>query len=348
MMIARYAGRHLGWTDGAQRARALLGAAYTTNTKRVYMAAWERFRFFCSERHLRALPAHYTTLAAYVGWLHLRGTVAHASLGTYLAPIDTVHELAGFALPSAHPVFSRLRKGYLRLRAAAAGGMQRAVGALPAEIIFRGLRLAGAGATPEQRRVCAGLVLAFLMFNRPGAASAMRAADLHFTSAGLRVQQAFHKSEARTRARSAFLVPVHPLGYSHDTPLTFLRAYRRAFLAAGGQPFDPLFAAPGLTPGPRVTSAWLHALLSWLRATPPLGVPWTGKSIRSGAATAANAVGVPLPVVAAYMEHSESAVTARHYIDARSLPTSAAWEFFGRYISDWTGSPRPVRRGGYA
>lgn len=74
---------------------------------------------------------------------------------------------------------------------------------------------------------------------------------------------------------------------------------------------------------------------------------WPGRSIRSGAATAANAIGQPLAVVAAYMEHGETAVTARHYIDARLLPTAAAWDFFGRYISDWSGSLGPTRRGGY-
>jgi len=56
----------------------------------------------------------------------------------------------------------------------------------------------------------------------------------------------------------------------------------------------------------------------------PIGTPWTGKSICSGAATAANAVGAPLSVVAAYMEHSSLLTTARHYVDARILPTAAA------------------------
>ncbi|KAK1858522.1 hypothetical protein I4F81_001123 [Pyropia yezoensis] len=94
----------------------------------------------------------------------------------------------------------------------------------------------------------------------------MRAVDLTFTPQGLHVQQAFHKSEAWTRARSAFLVPVHPAGYTSDPPLLFLRA---------------------------------------------------------------------------------PTVTARHYIDARLLPSAAASEFFGGYISDWSGFPGPARKGGY-
>eukprot|EP00168_Porphyra_purpurea_P002131 TRINITY_DN124_c0_g1_i4.p1 TRINITY_DN124_c0_g1~~TRINITY_DN124_c0_g1_i4.p1 ORF type:complete len:257 (-),score=28.79 TRINITY_DN124_c0_g1_i4:623-1303(-) len=222
------------------------------------------------------------------------------------------------------------------------------VGPIPADLILRAVLGREELVTAERRRVYAGLVLAFLMFNRPGAAAALRAADMVFTHQGLRVQQPFHKIETRTRARSAFLIPVHPNGYRADAPLRFLWRFRRDYLAGGDSLWSPIFAGPGEVPGPRVTSRWLKKLLLWLGVSPPVGVRWSGKSLRSGAATAANSVRVPLPVVAAYMEHGETAVTARHYIDARLLPTAAAWVFFGRYISDWAGTPGPVRRGGYA
>lgn len=312
------------------------------------MASWERFASYCKMAGLTALPATYTTVAGYVGWTHERGTVSADSMRTYLSPIDTVHALAGYEPPTAHPIFARLRKGYLRLTASSAGEMPAYTGPLPAEIIHAALLLGAGKASTVQRRVCAGLVLAFLMFNRPGAAAELRAVDMRFSSRGLQVQQVFHKSEARTRARSAFLVPLNPGGYAADAPLSFVRAFLHDFLASGGSPWDPLFAPPGEAPGPRVTSRWLKMLLGWLSASPPVGVRWSGKSLRSGAATAANAIGVPLAVVAAYMEHSETAVTARHYIDARHQPTAAAWVFFGRYISDWSGSLGPARRGGYA
>lgn len=344
-LIAKHAGRHLGAHEGAQRARALLTAAYTLNTKRNYMTAWERFQSYCTGAGLRSLPAHYTTVAGYVGWLHTGGTVSPDSMGSYLSQVDTVHELAGYPPPTAHPIITRLRKDYLRLSAARAGGMPLYTAPLPANVIQQALALGTRNPTTEQRRVCAGLVLAFLMFNRPGAAASMRAADMTFTTHGLRVQQAFHKSEGRTRSRSAFLVPVHPHGYRSDAPLRFLLAFHRHYLAAGGSPLAPIFAAVGDRPGPRVTSHWLRLVLGWLGASPPVGLRWSGKLLRTGAATAANAVGVPLAVVAAYMEHSQTAVTARRYIDARFLPTAAAWDFFGRYISDWSGIPGPVRKG---
>lgn len=180
------------------------------------------------------------------------------TMRSYLSPVDAVHELAGYEPPTAHPIFSCLQKGYLRLTATAARAMPTYVGPLPADAILSALSLGASNAPADVRRVCAGLVLAFLMFNRPGAAAAMRAMDMHFTRQGLTVEQNLHKSESRTRARSAFLIPVHPLGYAADAPLTFLHAFRHDYLAAGGSLWSPIAAATGTRPGPCATSEWLR------------------------------------------------------------------------------------------
>lgn len=343
--MVRGAGYHLGWHAGAQRARALLGAAYTASTKRNYMHAWDRFAAYCAEEGLCALPAHYSTVAGYLGHLHLRGSVSVESLSGYLAPIDTVHELSGYPPPTHNPVFSRLRKSYWRLDAAKAGALPLTRAPLPADVVHRALILGSRYPNPEQRRVTAGLVLAFRTFNRSGTAAAVRAADLSISPQGLHVQLPFHKSDARTRARVAFLVPFNPRGYQFDAALYFLRAYHRDYLAAGGSPTAPLLAPEGTVLGPRVTSQWLAQVLEWVGVSPPVGTRWSGKSIRSVAATAANAVGVPLAVVAAYMEHSSPATKARHYTDARTQPIDEAWFFFGHYTSDWDGFPGPSRQG---
>lgn len=52
-------------------------------------------------------------------------------------------------------------------------------GPLPAYVVQAALVLGAHSKSSHQRRACAGLVLAFLMFNRPGtAAAAVRAEDL--------------------------------------------------------------------------------------------------------------------------------------------------------------------------
>lgn len=268
-------------------------------------------------------------------------------MSVYLAPLNTLHELAGCEPPTRHPIFQRLRKGYQRLQAASVGGMPSVIGPLLATVMERVLKLAADHRSAAQRRTCAGLLLAYLMFNRPGAAASMRVVDCVFGPEGMQVQQAFYKNETRPGSRVAMSIPVHPLRYQHDPVLRFLRSYRVDFLAAGGRLFSPLFEPPGAALGPRVTSRWLQQALTWLQVAPPVGEKWRGKSIRNGAASAAKTIGVPLPVVATYMEHKETATTARHYVDPRMLPTAAAWAFLGRYISDWNSIPDPVRRGGY-
>ncbi|KAK1868013.1 hypothetical protein I4F81_010510 [Pyropia yezoensis] len=346
--VAKHAGRHLGAHDGAQPARALLTAAFTDNTKRTYMAAWDRLATYCHEENLCALPAYYTTVAGYVGRTHARGTVSASSVGTYLSPVDTIHELAGYEPPTAHPIFQRLRKGYPRLSAAGAGAMLEYLGPLAATSFQEILMLGVAKPSPEQRRICAGLVLAILMFNGPGAAAATRAADPHLYAAGA-AHSAGVPQERDAHVRALCLPCARAPSRLRLGPAADLPTRVRARLCGSGRVgLGALFARLGQLPGPRVTSRWLCQALTRLGATPPVGVRWSIKSLRSGAATAANAVGVQLPVVAAYMEHAGPAVAARHYIYARLLPSAAAWEFFGRYLSDWSGILGPARKGGYA
>ncbi|KAK1857859.1 hypothetical protein I4F81_000473 [Pyropia yezoensis] len=117
------------------------------------MAAWDRFAAYCHEENLCALPAHYTTVAGYVGRAHARGTVSASSVGTYLSLMDTIHELEGYEPPKAHPIFQRLRKGYLRLTAAGAGAMPEYLRPLPATIFHKILMLGVAKRTPEPNLV---------------------------------------------------------------------------------------------------------------------------------------------------------------------------------------------------
>lgn len=157
----------------------------------------------------------------------------------------------------------------------------------------------------------------------------MQLADLQFTQQGPAVQKKFHESVARTRACSAFIISVHPRDHTADAPLTLLRAFRHDYLAAGGSPWVPLRAPDPCLASPQSDFA---ACCDGRAPSPPLGVRWTGRSIRSGAATAANAIGLRLAVVAAYMKQSETAVAARHYTDARLLPTAAAWDLQWIYV----------------
>lgn len=78
------------------------------------------------------------------------------------------------------------KRGYRRDYTTAVGGLREKRGPLPAEAMSSFLTL-WPGATAELRRKIAGVTLAYLLFNRPGAASHMRACDVRPTPLGLEV-----------------------------------------------------------------------------------------------------------------------------------------------------------------
>ena len=91
------------------------------------------------------------------------------------------------------------------------------------------------------------------------------------------------------------------------------------------------FQLPG-EPRPlsRHMSAWVHTALSELSVAAPSGFTYLGHSLRSGGASAAEAIGVP-PFRANWLGGwSQSGRTRElHYLDPTVLPTLAAYRLLG-------------------
>jgi hypothetical protein len=68
-----------------------------------------------------------------------------------------------------------------------------------------------------------------------------------------------------------------------------------------------------------------------LDKSPLAGFTWTSHTLRKGAASAANCIGAPLPVIK-YMGDwaRKSSVTEGKHIDPAMTPSHAAWQFVGR------------------
>lgn len=98
------------------------------------------------------MPAHYTTVAAYIRRMYAKGTESTDNMRSYLSSVDAVHEMAGYQPPTAHSVTLRMRKGHLRRAATTAGVMPSFAVPSPAHIVLEDLRLGGPGAPPEVRR----------------------------------------------------------------------------------------------------------------------------------------------------------------------------------------------------
>lgn len=324
----------LGSGPGAAEGGRLLEAACQPRTARNYINGWERFAAFCREASLCPLPASPETIVRYLGVTRNRGTVAAGSLGTYLSPIAALHALAGYPSPTRDPLVKSAKRGYRREYTAAVGGLRLKRGPLPAAAVSTFLQL-WPGAPPDLRHAIAGVALAYTLFNRPGAASHMRACDVFPTARGLEVQiPDFKMGVLKDAERIAYTVPVAPGGWAADRVLPLLREHWRAHRAAGRPAAERLFAPPGrLTPLPlKIVNVWMRDLLRRCRIRAPLGTKWSGHSPRAGAASEAHALGLSDALILQLMGVEDVKTVYRHYIDATWAPTAAAWDWFGRYV----------------
>lgn len=326
--------RRLGSGPGSVEGARLLEASTQPGTASKYVNNWEAFASFCSSASLSALPASPETVVRYLGAVRARGTVAAGSLGPYLSPIAALHALAGYTSPTSDALVKSAKRGYRRAHTAAVGGLREKRGPLPAEAVNSFLGL-WPRAAPALRDKIAGVTLAYLLFNRPGAASHMRACDVFPTAGGLEVQVPDYKMGVlKDGERIAYTVPVSAGGWRRDPVLSLVRGHWWAHRAAGRPAAERLFAPTGQrAPLPlQVVTAWMRELLSLSAVRAPLGTKWSGHSLRAGAASEAHALGLSDALIRQLMGLADIKTAYRHYIDATWAPTTAAWDWFGRYV----------------
>ena len=105
----------------------------------------------------------------------------------------------------------------------------------------------------------------------------------------------------------------------------------RAWLEVHDPACEWLFQLPGET---RPTSSsfrgWFDDAMSFLGVSAPLGFTYQPHSIRSGAASAHSAIGVPLHIVTWIGGWQRgSLVVQRDYIDPTVLPSPSAYRLYG-------------------
>lgn len=322
-------------------AAALLTRGYRPNTQLSYMGKFRAFLKYCAAHGRAPLPADPTTLVGYVLWEQQRGALSPPSLTKYLSAISSVHAIAGYADPAKHFLVKLAVYRYRAWALEEAGGelaLQRMP--LPASFIFQVCDVGLATPNALLRLQCAGLVLGFLLFNRPGAAACIRHKDVAFTRHGIELQIVDFKLALRTgRERHAFTVPINCDPDVPDKPAKLVRLVWDQHAAAGRRPEHMLFADPNLPPperafslAARVTNVWLKRLLQLAPVPVPLAGIYPGHSIRSGAASEAYAIGVPLPMVSEMLGHASLETTMRAYVKTRWRPSTSAREVLGRYL----------------
>lgn len=212
-------------------AAALQLDGYRPSTRLFYMATF-CFLVHCTAHACDPLFAAPPTVVEYIFRERQHGRLAPPSLDKYISAIKAVHAIAGLADPLAR-FLDQLSGLGSRAGALAFTGTLR-----PQRLPLPATRLLSVGnyglATSDDyiRIQFAGLCLAYILLNRPGAAACMLAQVLRITDVALEAQLVDYKMALRTgRNRHTLSVPFNQPSQL-DRPMQLLRRVLAAHSAA--------------------------------------------------------------------------------------------------------------------
>ena len=330
----------------------LAASALADSTNEYYSRHWRTFCEWCDRQGLEPLPATPMMVFSYIGYLAERGTIAATSLKPYLAAINSRHADAELPRPALGHLIARARAGLAMAQAADHTRDTRIP--LPAEAVARVLDDAiamvkrGRGELPpkvwaERLRARYALVLTFLFLGRQDTSVSLLSVDHGVDAAHiwLRITEKMKRGWAYRRVMR--LPTSNPPAHGHASRLPDVARLGAAYTSAraalaqaqnggkGGEVPDYFFQLPGEQP-PRTAamSAWVATALDAVNVRAPPGFAYLGHSLRSGGASAAEAIGVS-PYKANWMGGwSQTGKTREvHYLDPSVQPSKEAYQLLG-------------------
>lgn len=168
---------------------ALLLQGYRPSTHKSYMSKCRAFFRYCATHHRPPLPASTETMIGYILFELQRAALTPPSLAKYLSAVASLHQLAGHADPTKDKVVQLAVFGFRAHALERAGGELALLRMpLPATYILTVCNLGLTTPDAYLQLQCAGLVLCYVLFNRPGAAACMRRCDVMFSEHGMELQ----------------------------------------------------------------------------------------------------------------------------------------------------------------
>ena len=317
-----------------ERLQALLSHGRRLSTKVSYDGKQRRFIAFCTEtlpnayglRPRSHLPASEKTILMYLAHLSNEGKVAEQSLQPYLSAVNQMHEDAGFPKPACGHFVRLLRRGYIELEADERGQPLANRVPAPAELMLDILRLGLATPDLNILRMCTCLVLSFCWFNRADTGVRLQRRHVSVTKLGIAINL-----QGKTIARNTSHTLLRKTDRSSDPDGLVDQLLLRWYAASAHfQTADSLFwslRSEQTLEAPIVTK-WLAKCATLTGWAAPAGEKWTGHSLRSGGASACQAIDVPLFYIMSFgVWRSMEAV--QRYLSALILPSDDAWLFFG-------------------
>jgi integrase len=316
----------LGEGSGTAAALDFLERGLAPLTLSAYGGLWGAFASFCGgaePKALCALPATEETVSRYIGHLGEKGTVAATSLQPYLSAINSVHLDFGHAEPALGHLIKRVRHGLAESQAEVYKRPQRLqMPASEAEIIMgEGL----ASNDVDALREAAYVGVAFQFAHRESTAVRVRVGDITWDDDFVTLTERYKKGNS---TEVTMRVLQQPRAGVHRALVPLLE--RLNDLLEPSRTY--FFELPGdstRTWPPTLGDRWLQrALIRWgIRA--PTGHTYTSHSLRKGAATAMNSIGVALNKICHYGGWSQTSAAVHDYIDVAFPPSAAAARFFG-------------------
>ena len=313
------------------RAAHLAAHHLAPSTAAAYIKHFHAFSAFCASAGLSPLPASTATVCAWLADLADSRSVHPDSIQPYLSALNTVHADCGFDRPARGPQVDNVVAGWRRLHAP--DNPRAVIVPLPAEHVSAVLDSVG---DPDRcplhaLRDAVWVVFSFVLACRPSTGSACRWSDVSLEDGALQVWLEFEKPRNAAAQRRILCVQCAspPLAALHRALVVFrARVGPRAPRAA-------LFLLRGDPPsGNQAFEAALQRALARAAVCPPPNTAYSPKSLRKGAASAMNAIGVPFTSVCYIGGWSTSSNTLyKHYIDPTVAASPAAYAFFGWLLS---------------
>lgn len=330
---------------------SLLASAKEKGTYQSYSSNFNRFVEFCSEEKPPAHPLQATvgTICRYIGWQGPRGTVGADNLQPYLSAINRVYKDHGLDPVAQGDLVDEVIKGLQGVQTPLVEKNKRV--ALPAQAAYKCfeqaenfLELMKLGEANLQTftlfRNCLATVVSYQWFNRSDTTHSLQTADLTVDSLSvldpqIRLFPRSLKGKKRTQVAAIrdICIPVDAAPRLAAL-LTFYSVTKQAIVkAACASPSLYMWALPGDAPSKwtsDIQNFWMESALKRVNVTPPEGHSYTSHSLRSGATSAANAIGVPKQQIK-YLGHwsRTSDVLDGSYIDPTFRPSVEAHFFFG-------------------
>ena len=352
----------LGTSQEADTAVRVSVTSLAANSARSYSGLVRQFMDFCRIRGLAFNPATPATCLLFLASLHDRGTIQPQSAANFVSAINRFHaDVFGMAQgPCSGRDISTFITGWEQERADgnATVATRDVRVPLPARVAHAALQMAAD--MPELRLPAHVLRFRTLLYVGLGFALMARAdTDIHLLLEDIGVSDddiwirlRTEKGKKRKLERRILRIPASTAnGLLHRVLKRWLAghaAMRRmtahantAWAAQGNfwrMPNDPVW-----TSSSGICTDWMGHALGLLGCAPPLGQAWTSHSLRKGAASAANALGVALVRICFHGGWVAHGAAVHDYIDPSVMPDAAAAAFFSWMLphisSTWATTP---------